>query len=363
MINLLIGPPGGGKSYEATVYHVLPALSQGRKVITNLPLNVDRLAIFEPDAARLVQIVTESKGPRGKDGAKARPFSVVEDYGDPWRHPVSGAGPLYVIDECHLAMPRGATQIAVEEWFSLHRHESADVLLITQSYGKVSKAVIDLVQVCYRVKKAVLFGSAKKYVRKVQDGVRGEVISTGFRTYEKRYFGLYVSHTKGGGAELEASDISPLWKRWPFLLAPVLVVGGCVGLGASLSQGNPLAPKSQPKAAQSVLEAPVVVLDERPRGEPQPDGESAVDVGGEPFAGLSVHVVGFASMGARTHYALALARGGVIVASVDQAELLQAGYAIRPISDCAMGYTYPGKGERIAVCDRASFGVKGALSS
>ncbi|MBI5918423.1 MAG: hypothetical protein HY849_03485 [Nitrosomonadales bacterium] len=45
MINLLLGPPGGGKSYEATVYHVLPALAKGRKIITNLPLDLDRIEL------------------------------------------------------------------------------------------------------------------------------------------------------------------------------------------------------------------------------------------------------------------------------------------------------------------------------
>ncbi|EPW3551744.1 zonular occludens toxin domain-containing protein, partial [Pseudomonas aeruginosa] len=38
MINLILGQPGGGKSHEAVVYHVVPALNQGRKVITNLAL-------------------------------------------------------------------------------------------------------------------------------------------------------------------------------------------------------------------------------------------------------------------------------------------------------------------------------------
>ncbi|KRS22353.1 hypothetical protein AAY72_03840, partial [Alishewanella sp. WH16-1] len=41
MINGLSGRPGAGKTYEAVVSHILPALKQGRKIITNIPLNVD----------------------------------------------------------------------------------------------------------------------------------------------------------------------------------------------------------------------------------------------------------------------------------------------------------------------------------
>ena len=48
MINGLEGIPGSGKSYEATVYHVLAALQTGRLVITNLPLNVEVFAAIDP---------------------------------------------------------------------------------------------------------------------------------------------------------------------------------------------------------------------------------------------------------------------------------------------------------------------------
>ncbi|MBX5670353.1 zonular occludens toxin domain-containing protein [Pseudomonas aeruginosa] len=46
MINLILGQPGGGKSHEAVVYHVVPALNQGRKVITNLALDMDKFKAF-----------------------------------------------------------------------------------------------------------------------------------------------------------------------------------------------------------------------------------------------------------------------------------------------------------------------------
>ena len=41
MINLTLGQPGGGKSYEAVAFHIIPAIEQGRKVITNLALKID----------------------------------------------------------------------------------------------------------------------------------------------------------------------------------------------------------------------------------------------------------------------------------------------------------------------------------
>ncbi|MHA6613038.1 zonular occludens toxin domain-containing protein [Photobacterium damselae] len=58
MINLIMGRPGGGKSYEAVVYHVLPAIQSGRMVITNLPINLDVVSsVLGEDKAKLIKII------------------------------------------------------------------------------------------------------------------------------------------------------------------------------------------------------------------------------------------------------------------------------------------------------------------
>lgn len=38
MIYAIVGRPRSGKSYESVVYHIIPAIQSGRKVITNIPL-------------------------------------------------------------------------------------------------------------------------------------------------------------------------------------------------------------------------------------------------------------------------------------------------------------------------------------
>ena len=221
MINLLIGPPGGGKSYEAVVFHVLPTLEQGRKVITNLPLNIAEIAKIEPRAPALIEMRTKSR----KAGCEV--FGDVSDYGDDWRDPETGQGALYVIDECHKPLPRGSTPRPVDEWYAEHRHEGADVLLMTQSYGKVSKAITDQVQTLYRVKKMTVFGKPTHYIRKVQDGTRGEVMSTAQRKYEERFYKLYKSHTRSLSAVLEADarDIAPAYKKFYRASVVVAVIG------------------------------------------------------------------------------------------------------------------------------------------
>lgn len=240
MINLLLGASGGGKSYEAVRYHILPALEQGRKVITNLPLNIEAFAQIDATYRNLIIKRTKPQTIQGnwtpteenpaflmfsseefnqqpKEGSRS--FGGVWDYWfDDSLKNETGQGPLFVIDECQLPLPYKSTDRSVEEWYSLHRHFNVDVLLITQSYGKISQAIRDNVQIVYRVRKNIALGSTKSYTRKVQDGLRGEVVNTSVRQYDSKIFPLYKSHTQGQAAqEFNASDIVPLWKRWPFI--------------------------------------------------------------------------------------------------------------------------------------------------
>ncbi|WP_172599464.1 zonular occludens toxin domain-containing protein, partial [Cupriavidus taiwanensis] len=369
---------------------VLPALNAGRKVITNLPLVLDA---FPPEQRALLEIRTEAKGkavPRpagllgGLEGDEddsevfRRAFATGDCYGDAWRHPDSGTGPLYVIDECHLSLPSGKALRKVREWYSMHRHEFADVLLITQSYGKVHRDIIDLVQVCYRVRKATAFGSNNGYIRKVFDGVKGDCVNTGVRKYDKRYFKFYKSHTKSSqaGQELAANDIVPLWKRWPFIGLGICVLL-LVGLFASGKDMNPMKPPTPKKAPQSVATLPPSPSSHIEGSQPGAarkdehggrDGGAAPgrqQTGGHPFAGLGIHVSGLVRFqGKAPVYAVAFSQNGQQVFHTTSAELEEAGYQVRKISNCAMGLKYQDV-EMVAVCDAPTVGVtpgEGTLS-
>lgn len=365
MINLLLGAPGGGKSYEAVAYHVLPALSQGRKVITNLPLVLDEVAALDPTYRDLIELRQDTLARPRTDGKyqNRAPFAHAEDYGDPWRHPETGAGPLYVIDECHIPLPVQGTPLEVEHWYSLHRHESADVLLITQSYGKINRAIRDLVQVVYRVRKATALGKSTSYIRKVQDGLRGEVVNTDVRAYKPVYFRLYRSHTRGGGAELAARDIKPIWAHWSFRAAALLLVPavGFLAFGewslfpepkpAAVVQPAAVAPVRQVVAPPVVASPAVVAQVETPKPadlrEQQPDGESP------PFDGLGLHVTGYVKMGERIRYGVAISQNGQTIRQTTDEELTRIGYRVEPVGECLFRVTY---GERASWvrCDAPS---------
>lgn len=376
MINSLIGLPGGGKSYEAVAFHVLPALQKGRKVITNLPLQIEAFRAVDPSWPDLIEIRATSKDPQARHA-----FASIQDYGDPWRHPENGSGPLYVIDECHMALPKIGTPLEIEEWFALHRHETADVLLMTQRPTKVNQEIIQLSQMVYRVKKATALGSQDSYIRKVQDGFRGEVVNTSIRKYQAKFFPFYKSHTKGGGVETEAADVVPFWKRWPVIGTAIIFFVILPALVLSMDLGNPFKPKAPPTqkkpitSLKSQLEqqtadrSPLVLPDQVPLPQPLPIPEPPPpppSAASDPYASKTLHVAGFL-VGRRDDGTIFesvvfnVSQNGIPVASVRLAELQAIGYTWKSYGDCSGVLTF-GETVRPVSCDMPTVNLGGNLA-
>src|ERR1035437_4606511 len=381
MINLLLGAPGGGKSYEAVVYHVLPAVKRGRLVITNLPLLVDAFESVEPGCSKVIELrdktlavdpgknvaTVEARSPYARKFS-SRAFANVEEFASPWRM-TDGTGPLYIVDECHFALPRLGTVQAVEEWFSVHRHYNCDVLLITQSAGKISAAIKDLVQVVYKVRKAVAFGRPTKYIRKVLDGVNGAEIAVTEREYKKQMFMLYRSHTLGVEVDEQAvEDVSPFivkFKRATLAVFALMVVAvvwfvfsyqkkavvkaqsspftSSVPVGAASGARTPLK-MSGGVDARAAVAARAVALESAAAAK-------AIALDPEPFTGKSFHLSGVLKFGGRTIYHFMVSENGNPVSTVTDEELKLAGYTWRAFFACAGVLTWQGKKAYPVTCD------------
>jgi zona occludens toxin len=347
MIGLILGRPGGGKSYEAVVHHILPAVASGRKVITNVPVNEKWFHRIVPESVRLLELREDVRA----DGSFS--FSDVGDYGDPWRHPTTGVGPLYVIDEVHKCLPAVRSwdtgYRAVEQWFALHRHEGADVLLLTQSVRQCNKGVMELVQTVYKVSKNVALGSSKSYTFKVQDGLRGAVVNTRVRRYEKRFFEAYRSYTKGGGGEAVAADITPVWLNWRFLAAGIaLAIGVWVfasgEVQAPLSMGQDSLSRSRGLSegeSVRVWNAPGGPGSQlRPAAPGAGDAGSAsvaaADIGvGHPYAGYQFRFEGGYIRQGVTVAFLSVVRNGSAITQVTSEQLRALGYDVAMLGDAA----------------------------
>ncbi len=214
MLVLHLGKPGSGKTYEAVAFEVLPALRQGRKVVTNVPLNVEKLAEEVEGAWELVTVVKRGVGAH-------RPFSVLADYEehDKWRHPNgSGMGPLFVIDEASQALPgagRGTVPEDVKFWYEEHRKVGAKIVLITQQVDYIVKSIRELAEFSYSFKKMSALGLGGYWKRHYSGTLKssGSPDRTQWRWYQRRFFGFYNSFNKGQGGGPVKESVQPLWRR------------------------------------------------------------------------------------------------------------------------------------------------------
>lgn len=350
-VNILLGVPGSGKSYEAVAFHIIPAIEDGRKVVTNLPLNIEHFKnVYGQDKADLIRLITPT-------AQNSIPFKSLEDYQDDWKNE-KGQACLFVIDECHRPLPLGSTDKKIEDWFAEHRHKGHDVLLITQSYGKISKPIRDIIHIVYRVRKNVALGSSSSYVRKVQDGLRGEVVNTSIRKYDSKYFPFYKSHTQSNKSieEAFAKDIVPIWRNWTFIGAAILLP---IGLYFLLSRPMPFnqtaKPLIKPIQQQSAQTSPVDSSSTqqqttKPNQLEQMESKTKEQdkvAANHPFYKLQMHIGGFLETNKITDniktlfiYNVLLSQNGQVMATITDRDLTRAGYTIESFGACLMKITY-----------------------
>lgn len=345
-VDLITGKPGAGKSYEATAYYVLPALQKGRHVVTNLPLNIEAFKALNPAYGELIHL--EHKRPEN-----LRPFAEVGDYVKyETLKSDDGVGPLYIIDESQEVVPAGNknTPREIREWYALHRHAAADVILMTQSVRKLNREVTDMVRYHIQLKKNDAFGSVKSYARYTRDGMNGEALGTvEVRKYKKQYFQLYQTHTKSGGTEVRGSE-KTLWSHWIFRYAmPVCVIAlvwafsrvDFSGLNDSFSGNKSASSKLKHKAPPPPPGANLAPPSLTPHLAPY--SKNRVLEGDDdpfPFKGATFLISGRIAMGGDRKVFLSARTPDGRVTRVDLKDLEAAGYRIVDGSECYIALNY-----------------------
>jgi zona occludens toxin len=390
MINGLEGIPGSGKSYEAVAYHVLVYLAQSRLVVTNLPLLVDMIAAINPEYRQFIElrvrplpvrgtwdadrVIVDEKGNTSgeafelfEDGhtepapPRTKPFGHVWDYYHTWKDG-KGRGPVYIIDECHTSLPKIGTDEHVVQWFKLHRHFNADVLLMTQMFRGMCQDIAGLIAMMVKCRKADILGDSDSYIRKVHAGYRGAVISSEVRKYKPEIFGLYKSHTQGNSvAESMAQDVQPLYVKLRRFTRWFWVVTICACIGAVLFAFRDKKPKGGSQAGTvstvttSIGPPPGV---QTPRGTAssanlpanpvKPVREEKPDL--EPLKDKFVHITGWLRGPRGIVYTFTVSGQGVRLFDLVGADLVGAGYKWKPLGEC-LGYLTWEQRTRAVTCD------------
>lgn len=214
-IRLVYGPPGAGKSYYTTQKYLIEALRKGRKVITNLPLDKVYLTEIEGIDEDLIDIRM------GENGSPYDAFQNAEDMMDSWRNS-KGQAPLVVVDEAHFCLPKDKKKnqvLEIRNFFSTHRQDGYDIILITQDYRALPRDVLGLIEYFYCVSKKQIFGSGRFSV-KILDQQKNQVGVVQAK-YDKKVFKYYKSHLLSNQSieeDTSVTGVKSLWLRKEFIL-------------------------------------------------------------------------------------------------------------------------------------------------
>jgi zona occludens toxin len=260
-LNLYAGRPGSGKSYSVVEYVVIPALSKGRHVVTNIPLESELLTqVF---GGRITQL----------------PLDALDDETLPDLFP---PGAVCIIDECWNRWPSGQKVSAAKKqdlhWLKEHRHRvdtegnAMQVILITQDAADIASWVRKLIAHTFVMQKLEELGSSKRFSIKVYKGCpTGEripknlLIRDAFGVYKPDIYQYYSSATQSEttsvGDEKAMDTRFNLWKSGSMITIVLFVLlaipTGLYMLNDYFSMSDKAAAKQgTPRPAGQRLQAP-----------------------------------------------------------------------------------------------------------
>lgn len=234
-IYLYYGKIGDGKSHEVVASEILPAVRDGRKMYVYMDgLNPRRVSQF---GGRNANIVLWDEA----DQARAACRLEVDDR--------EGAGltldrgSLVVVDEAQMVWDSREWQKTGKEslaFFEYHRHFGLDVVLITQSPGRLDKGLVRLANECLHVKNMRFLSSllGRRYVVNVRQSPQDrEPLATMRRKFDSNVFACYRSATQVRGAKVHGRGVKGVMLWGPAFAAMALFLYVRSG-GIALFQGR-----------------------------------------------------------------------------------------------------------------------------
>lgn len=215
------GLPGSGKSYEATVSRIIPALQAKRQVfayieglnhqmfaeVTGLPLDeiTGRVVVVPVDIEAYSQMTEDEKTKvtKGVDGWFIRKYEGLlfqidkRQVKDIYRHVANDA--LVVIDELQDFFPSSNKKLddGITTFVTQHRHRGIDIIAMGQSHKDCHSLWKRRIDQLYHFVKRDVVGRPSEYTWKSYKFNEDKLIKlrSGSGKYDEKYFGLYASHT------------------------------------------------------------------------------------------------------------------------------------------------------------------------
>jgi zona occludens toxin len=256
-LSAYVGLPGSGKSYSVVKHVILPALTQGRQVWTNIPLEFNEL----------IESGLSDNLPTAFD------ISDIQDNPD-WFQTVLPKGVLFILDECQLLWPAGLKQTTANplhiEFLTKHRHmvgedkKATEIILLTQRLSLTSNFCRGLVEKTLVTTNLAVIGKPNSYRVDIYAGAIGDkppangILRNTLGSYDKEIYKFYISHTEsefGAGDESRVDDRISIFGSFKFKAMGVLylsLIGFTLYVGNSFLQGYGLS--SEPEDNSTAFE-------------------------------------------------------------------------------------------------------------
>ncbi len=256
-----LGAPRSGKSYSVVENNIIPALKQGRHVVTNIP--VEKELLEQVFGGKITQLVKED----------------VLDPDLPDRIP---NGVVLVLDEIWRRWPSGqkVNKVSLKDLELLKEHghkvdaqgKTMQVVLVTQNAADLALWVRDLVKFSFVHEKMDALGLEKRFTIKIYRGCpTGKTIPDKLKvreaisTYKPEIYQFYKSATQSESEDLNVGDEqvmdkrASIWASWQMIAILIFVPFGLLtgGFLAYNYFASKLAPsKEVPEIVQEASQKP-----------------------------------------------------------------------------------------------------------
>lgn len=212
-IYMFSGLPGSGKSYHMVSDVVIKALISGRKIFTNLPLNIEAIECFTDvgilGTHDLVTVIDSD---------------FIQKLPD---HREELLGSVLIIDEVqnYFLSSKALTDEALVEFFTKHRHYGMDIILGTQDVLNINKVIRNLIEVDWHFSGHKMKGNLFKHKYTINMYLRGSKKSyqKSNHQYDPKVFALYQSFDRDALAKGKVEQ--------PVVKADNKIIKYSVGLG------------------------------------------------------------------------------------------------------------------------------------
>lgn len=197
MLTLVEGAAGAGKTIFVIERFIIPELKSmsGRKIITNIPLDIDMLSnVFGDIVTNTIYVIDEA-------------YDVVSAYQNSKGEFLVGYH--FIIDECqeHFTSDQ-FDDTDVSKYFSRHRKYFCDITMLTQNPALISRKLRGTIEVChYLAKRRVIGGSGYTLKSYAGRSNRGTPTNKLDGQYDPSLYQFYRSYSAEGFKEI--SQVKP----------------------------------------------------------------------------------------------------------------------------------------------------------